>query len=273
MEYGLVITIACYLASTGVYVSYLFLQKDALQKWGHGLLGAGFAVHTFVICYAFVKTGHVPIRNLSETLSIAGWAVAGVFLVVKYKYKLKILGTYTAPIAALAVIASSLLPGTPSQTKTVLNNFWVASHVVFLFIGEAALALACGAGILYLLQERAIKTKSRGFFFKRLPSLQLLDTTGYACIVGGFTMLTVGLVMGFVYAKSAWGRFFSGDPKEVWSGISWLIYATLLHERLITGSRGRRAAIWAIVGFFALLFTFFGVNFLLGGHHGEFTKY
>ena len=119
----------------------------------------------------------------------------------------------------------------------------------------------------------AIKTKNPGFFFKRLPSLELLDSTGYACIIAGFTMVTFGLITGFVYAKSVWGRFWSWDPKEVWSGITWLFYAALLHERLTVGWRGRRAAIMAIIGFAVVLFTFFGVNFLLKGHHEVFTTF
>ena len=141
------------------------------------------------------------------------------------------------------------------------------------FIGDACFALACGAGILYLAQERAIKSKRRGFFFKRLPSLELLDATGYACIVAGFTLLTIGLIVGLVYAKAVWGRFWAWDPKEVWSGISWLVYAALLHERLTVGWRGRKSAIGSILGFVILLFTFFGVNFLLDGHHGVFTRW
>jgi cytochrome c-type biogenesis protein CcsB len=100
----------------------------------------------------------------------------------------------------------------------------------------------------------------------------MLDNTGYACIVVGFTMLSIGLITGFVYAKSIWGRFWGWDPKEVWSMITWFLYAALLHERLTVGWRGRKAAIMAIVGFAVVLFTFLGVNFLLYGHHGEFTR-
>jgi ABC-type transport system involved in cytochrome c biogenesis permease subunit len=103
--------------------------------------------------------------------------------------------------------------------------------------------------------------------------LDLLDTTGYICIISGFTLLTVGLIAGFVYAKSIWGKFWSADPKEIWSVITWLIYAILLHERLTVGWRGRRSAVMAIVGFMVVLFTFLGVNFLLKGHHGEFTRW
>jgi cytochrome c-type biogenesis protein CcsB len=159
------------------------------------------------------------------------------------------------------------------QTQTIFNSFWFVVHIIGIFIGEAAFALACGLGILYLIQEHAIKSKNRGFFYKRLPSLELLDYTGYACIIIGFIMLTIGLITGFVYAESLWGRLWSWDPKEVWSVVSWLTYAALLHQRMTVGWRGKKSAIWAIMGFGIILFTFFGVNFLLKGHHQDFTRF
>jgi len=85
--------------------------------------------------------------------------------------------------------------------------------------------------------------------------------------------MTVGLITGFVYAKALWGKFWSWDPKEIWSGITWLLYAALLHERLAVGWRGKKSAVMAIIGFAFLLFTFLGVNFFLKGHHGEFTQF
>ncbi|MCK5837091.1 MAG: cytochrome c biogenesis protein CcsA, partial [Desulfobacula sp.] len=154
----------------------------------------------------------------------------------------------------------------------VLKGFWFYAHILLVFTGEASLALASGAGILYLLQEKGIKTKSPGFFFKRLPSLDLLDNVGYACLTTGFALLTIGLVAGFIYAKAIWGRFWSWDPKEVFSVGTWVVYAALLHLRLYSGWRGRKSAIMTLIGFFVILFTFLGVNLLLGGHHQAFTK-
>jgi cytochrome c-type biogenesis protein CcsB len=268
----IIITIFFYLLSTAGYLAYLFLQKNYLQRTAFYLLMVGFLFHSVVICYGFIKSGHIPIHNLRETLFIAGWAVAGVFLIFQYKFNLKILGIYAAPLATLVMVIASQLPRDPGQAKDIFNSFWLTFHVMTIFVGEASFALACGVGLLYLVQEHAIKSKNHGFFFRRLPSLDLLDTTGYACIIVGFTMLTLGLVTGFVYAKSVWGKFWSWDPKEVWSGITWLLYAALLHQRLTIGWRGRRAAIMAIIGFAVIVFTFLGVNFLLQGHHGEFTR-
>jgi len=261
-----------YMVSAAGYLAYLFAQKAVLHRAAYGLLLAGFACHTVAIGYGFVSSQQIPVRNLHQTLSFAGWALTGVFLIVQYRYKLRILGIFAAPLAAFVMVVASQLPKEPSVSKELFNNFWLISHIVAIFAGEAAFALACGAGILYLLQENAIKSKNRGFFFRRLPSLEQLDAVGYACIIGGFTLLTIGLVAGFAYAKSVWGRFWSWDPKEVWSGITWLFYAALLHERLTVGWRGRKAAVMAIIGFGVLLFTFLGVNFLLKGHHGGFTR-
>lgn len=261
-----------YLLSTIGYFVYLFLQKDYLQQAGFYLMGTGFLCHTVEIGYRFIQSGHFPVSNLHETLSLGAWTIAGVFLLFRYRYNVKVLGVYAAPLITFVMVNAARIPNVPNRTDTILNNLWLVIHVVTVFIGEASLALACGAGLLYLLQEHAIKTKHRGFFFKRLPSLELLDNTGYACIVTGFTMLTFGLITGFVYAKSVWGRFWSWDPKEIWSGITWLLYAALLHQRFTVGWRGRRAAIMAIIGFAVILFTFLGVNFLLKGHHVEFTR-
>jgi cytochrome c-type biogenesis protein CcsB len=272
MEILLIATILFYMLSSAAYGAYLFLQKNYWQRCGYFILMAGFICHTANLVFGIIHTGHIPVGNLHETLSLAGWTIAGVFLIVQFKFNLKILGIFAAPLVTLLMIVVSQLPNEPVQATNLFKNFWLVSHVIAIFIGEAAFALAGGLGLLYLIQESAIKTKKHRFFFKRLPSLDLLDATGYACIVVGFTLLTLGLITGFVYAKSVWGRFWSWDPKEVWSGVTWLFYAVLLHERLTVGWRGRRSAIMAIVGLGVLIFTFLGVNLLLEGHHAEFTK-
>jgi cytochrome c-type biogenesis protein CcsB len=272
MEFLNVLVILSYMIASAGYLAFLFLQKPYLHRVGFLMLLLGLILHTSLIGLGFVSSGHLPVGNLRDTLSFAAWAVAAVFLGVQLKFRLKVLGVYAMPFVALIMLIVARLPNEPAQVPPIFKSFWLISHVTVIFIGEAAFALACGLGILYLLQENAIKTKKHRFFFRRLPSLDLLDTTGYACIVVGFTMLTLGLITGFVYAKSVWGRFWSWDPKEVWSGVTWLFYAVLLHERLTVGWRGRRSAIMAIVGFIVLIFTFLGVNLLLEGHHKEFTR-
>jgi cytochrome c-type biogenesis protein CcsB len=272
MEAAIISSIVLYLLSAAGYLAYFLLQRDYLQRAGFIVLIGGFIFHTASLGLDYLQQGHIPATNMRENLSLVGWAIAGVFILLSSRYHLKILGVYAAPFVALIMVIVSQLPDQPAQTTPLFKSFWLVAHVTVIFIGEAAFALACGVGLLYLIQENSIKTKKRRYFFKRLPSLELLDSTGYACIVVGFTLLTIGLITGLIYAKSVWGRFWSWDPKEVWSGIAWLFYAALLHERLAVGRRGRRSAIMAIVGFGMLLFTFLGVNLFMEGHHREFTK-
>jgi cytochrome c-type biogenesis protein CcsB len=261
----------CYLAATAGYLAFLLLQRRPLERTARWLLTAGFAGHTLVLAGAGLKAGHLPVNDLHGTLVVAGWTLAGAFLVLQRRYRLHALGVLAAPLVLTIMAAAARLPSVPAADKALFNNFWLVSHVAAIFLGEAALALACGIGILYLLQEHGIKTKSHGFFYRRLPSLGLLDAAGYGCIATGFALLTLGLVTGFAYAETVWGRFWQADPKEIWSLITWLIYAALLHQRLTVGWRGRRSALMAVAGFAALLFTFLGVNFWLDGHHGVFT--
>ncbi len=262
-----------YVLSTLGYVLYFSLQKEILQRAGYLSLLTGFMMHTFIIVAEYFKVGHFPIQNLHETLSIMAWASSGVFLILGLRVNLKILGIFAAPFVTVLMIASLQFPDISIESGNLLKSIWLPFHIVSIFIGEASFALAFGVGILYLIQENAIKAKKHGFFYKRLPSLELIDHTGYICIIIGFTTITIGLVTGMIYAKMVWGRFWGWDPKEVWSGISWLLYAILLHERLTVGWRGRNAAIMAIIGFIVLLFTFFGVNLFFEGHHGKFTTY
>jgi cytochrome c-type biogenesis protein CcsB len=271
MEPVFIIATIVYMLSCACYFGYLFFQKDRLQKLAAALMAIGVGLHTVSLVACGIRAGHFPVNNLYETLSFTAWTIAVVFLALSFKYKLKILGIYAAPLISLTMIAAYQMPKPAALNPQLFKSWWLAAHIVTVFLGNAAFALACGLGILYLLQERAIKGKTRGFFYSRLPSLDLLDTSGYACIVVGFSLVTIGLITGVVYAKAVWGRFWSWDPKEVWSVITWVFYAALLHERLMVGWRGERAAIMAIIGFGVLLFTFFGVNFLLQGHHGTFT--
>jgi cytochrome c-type biogenesis protein CcsB len=271
MEIGTLLTIFFYGASTIAYGIFLVRQKKPYYRHGMLLLAAGFAIHLALVAIGTLRSGHLPVNSLRDTLSFGAMCEAGVFLLFQYRYRLKVLGIFAAPLATITMVIVALMPATATPAQPVLKSLWLVSHVTLVFLGEACLGLACGIGILYLLQEQAIKSKKPGFFFRRLPSLDLLDSAGQACILAGFMLMTMGLATGFIYAKAIWGRFWSWDPKEVWSGITWLLYAILIHERLALGWRGRRAAIMAIIGFATVLFTFLGVNLFMSGHHGVFT--
>jgi cytochrome c-type biogenesis protein CcsB len=139
--------------------------------------------------------------------------------------------------------------------------------VIFAFLGNAIFTLTFCCSVMYLIQEHQLKSKKMGAITQRLPSLKVLDDLSYQSLTFGFPLLTLGIITGAIWADYAWGRYWNWDPKETWSLITWLLYAALLHQRLTVGWRGRKAAIMAIIGFMAVLFTFLGVNLLLPGLH------
>ncbi|UCG80955.1 MAG: cytochrome c biogenesis protein CcsA [Desulfobacterales bacterium] len=251
------LTIACYIASSLGYQGYVLFQRRPVYRVASIILWVGFLCHTGFIAMQYLEGGHIPVQNLHETLSTFGWAVVGVFLILQIKFNLMVLGALVAPLATLCVVIATILPRPPVEIDPLFRSLWRTFHIGTLIVGLAAFAIAFLVGILYLIQERAIKDKKRGFFFRRLPSLNLLDSMGYTCLVTGFPMLTCGILTGVIYAQMIHGRFWSWNHKEISAGITWLVYAALLHERLAVGWQGRRAAIMIIVGFVILIFTFF----------------
>ena len=261
MQMLFVLAILFYMFSSAGYFAYLFIQRNMLQKIALGLLLAGFVCQSIVIAWLFLVSGHMPVNNLHETLSLVAWTLAGAFLGLHIKLPVKVLGLYVAPLATFLLLVAAQFPRELIQPQNLLKGFWLVVHIITIFVGDAAFALACGVGVLYLLQERSIKSKSPGFFFKRLPSLELLDNTGYTCVVAGFTMLTIGLITGMVYAKTVWGRMWSWDPKEVWSAITWIYYAALLHERLDGGLAGQTSGRYGHCGIWCAAVHLFGCQF------------
>jgi cytochrome c-type biogenesis protein CcsB len=148
-----------------------------------------------------------------------------------------------------------------------LRSLWLPVHASIAIMSYGFLALAFCGGIMYLLQERELKNKRFGLFYTRLPSLEALDNLNSHCLAVGFPLLTLGMITGSVWSKQTWGMYWQWDPKETWSLVTWFFYAALLHQRFTVGWRGRRAAIMAIIGFSAILFTLWGVTYLLGGIH------
>jgi cytochrome c-type biogenesis protein CcsB len=227
----------------------------------------GFLIHTGNIIARYIISGHIPISNLHEASSFFSWCIVLIFFFLEYRYKLALLGSFIMPIVFILMLSSSMLPRNIEPLPPVLQSSWLGIHTVLAFIGDAAFAMAFGVGIMYLIQEHHVKSKKLGGLFQRLPSLQSLDEINYKLITIGFPLLTLAILTGALWAESAWGSYWRWDPKEVWSLITWFIYASVLHLRLTVGWRGKRAAILSIIGFIVVIFTFFGINLLKKGLH------
>jgi cytochrome c-type biogenesis protein CcsB len=236
----------------------------------------GWGLHTLSLVWRWVEShqldiGHAPLANFYESLLFFSWAVICISYLVFWRQVRDYVGSFIAILACLLLAyasfgghASEIMPLMPA-----LKSNWLIIHVVTCFLAYAAFALACGAAMLYFFQARSSQSPANKK--KSVLGLQEMDDLIYRAIMIGFFLLTLGIITGAVWAESAWGRYWSWDPKETWSLITWLIYAGLLHARLARGWQGKRIAALALVGFAAVLFTYFGVSFLLPGLHAYLT--
>jgi cytochrome c-type biogenesis protein CcsB len=263
----LVIATLCYASGTVGYLIYLFRDREVIHRVCWFTLFTGAMFHAAAILLRSYQIGQLAVTSSQEALSFFAWMLVVVYLIIQLKLQLRILGSFASPLAVIFMMASRLLPTSMVPKSELFKSGWVILHVTCLFMANALFALAFSVGVMYLLQERQIKSKSFGFLYPRLPSLERLDTISHYCLIVGFPLMTGGLIAGFAYASMVWHSPWNWDPKEILSLVTWCIYAVLLHERLTVGWRGRRAAWLAIFGFSAVLVTFLGANLLLAGHH------
>lgn len=140
----------------------------------------------------------------------------------------------------------------------------VETDIITCFIGYAVFAIAFGLGLMYLVKRG--DGDREGLFSSRIPQRRILDALNHQMVLFGFLFLSAGIISGAVWANSAWGRYWGWEPKETWSLITWFVYATLLHARFMRGWRGKRIAVFSMIGFVSVLITYFGVNYLPGLH-------
>jgi len=211
--------------------------------------------------------GRAPLSNLYESLVFFGMTIALLYLVIERRIANRYIGAFVMPLAFLALAYASLSPNISDRIQPLipaLKSNWLIVHVVTCFVGYAAFAVAFGTSILYLVKVRDPRRQNglAGLF----PGPQMLELLTQQMVMFGFLFLSIGIITGAVWANSAWGRYWGWDPKETWSLVTWFVYATMLHVRLMRGWEGRRVAYLSIVGFGAVLFTYFGVNLLPGLH-------
>jgi cytochrome c-type biogenesis protein CcsB len=258
------------------FMGYLLMMVMGREIFGRvatvvtlcGLLGHSFAIGLRWIESYRLGIGHAPMSNLYESLIFFAWTIILLYLLIEWRTQNRSIGAFATPLAFLAMAYASYSPNVTERIQPLvpaLKSNWLIAHVITCFFGYAAFGLAFGLSLMYLLKRRREEGKE-SLFVRLIPGRALLDELTYQMILIGFLLLTLGIITGSVWAHSAWGSYWSWDPKETWSLITWLVYAAVLHSRLIRGWRGKRIAILAIIGFGCVLFTYFGVNYLAGLH-------
>jgi cytochrome c-type biogenesis protein CcsB len=233
-------------------------------------LWLGAVVHAASIALRSISAAHLAVTTLAEALSFLALLLVLVFLVVQAGRPLIALAAVVGPLAFGLTLAADVVYEGARPLPPILQSAWLPVHVMLSFLGDAVFALAFSASLLYLLQERRLKSRRVRGWLRHLPSLETLDRLNYACLVWGLVLLTLGITSGIVWAHSAWGeRLWSSDPKLVFSLVTWLIYMALLQGRITAGWRGRRAATLTIAGFAVIVVSLVGVNVLGLGEHGK----
>lgn len=252
--------------STLCYIGFATFKNVWVGRAGTvGMIVAGIAA-TVALFVRSVVAGHPPFSNLYESAFFFAWAVIVIYLVIELWYKLKMLGIVAAPLGAVLIGFASLLPPTLQQASPLmpaLQSYWLKIHVTIIMLAYAALTVAFAAALLYLWFNR----KAAGENEKGKKLAALFDDMTFRVIMIGFPLLTLGIITGAMWANEAWGTYWSWDPKEDASLVTWFVYGGYLHARLQRGWTGKKTAILAVVGFVAVIFTYLGVNFVGRGLH------
>jgi cytochrome c-type biogenesis protein CcsB len=259
MHWTLSITIVFYILGLLYSLIGFFRKRQVFVKIALGLVACGFLSHTVFLVWLGHEPWHFPITNLPESLCVFAWCISLSFMVAAFRYKISALGAFILPLVSVLTIFSQIIWEENHSIPPLLKSGWVYFHSGMAFLAYAAFFLTFVSGILYLIQESELKEKRFRFLYFRMPSLQVCDELMRRFLYVGFIAMSLTIISGAFWAQQAWGRFWSWDPKEIASLITWGIYFVLINYHFSNKWRAKRAAYISIIGFISTLSTF-GIN-------------
>lgn len=214
---------------------------------------------TLSLVFRTIITGHGPFSNMFEFSLAFAWGIMLAYLYWEFRYRVRAMGLVVLPWALLLLwYATTVPPEVQPLVPALQNSLLLSVHVAVAIIAYGTFSVAFGAAVLYLWQHNQPTSM--------LPSAEALDDLGYRAVMMGFPMMFLVIALGALWADVAWGSYWSWDPKETASLVTWLIYGGYLHARVMRGWRGTRSAVLLLIGFGATLFTYFGNLFFSGLH-------
>ena len=252
-----------YLIATALYFVHFAARQEKAGRFALWAMAAGFAVHTVCIAARGINAGRLPLTNQYEFAASFAWGIVLCFFIFVWRFRFNALGTFVAPVVFLVIGYAAMQSKDIHALMPALQSNWLAFHVSTAIVSYGAFGVAFGVAMVYLLADRL----QAAFAKRHFPDKGTLDLIIYRAVALGFLFLTLCMITGAIWAQRAWGSYWSWDPKETWSLITWIIYAIFLHLRLNRGWQGKKAAVFAAVGFVCVLFTYVGVNTLLAGLH------
>jgi cytochrome c-type biogenesis protein CcsB len=231
-------------------------------RWATMLTSFAAILSFFSVLARIGATKRGPYSNMYEFSLAFIFAILVMYLIFERRYQTRQLGAIVLPIASAMAIYVWALPNTMRESTELIpalqNNLMMTTHVSAAIFAYATFAVSFASAILFLIQDRKALTW--------LPSKDMLDDIGYRAVTIGFPLLALVLILGSIWAHDAWGSYWSWDPKETAALVTWLIYGIYLHTRTLRGWRGSRSAVVLLIGFAAVVFTYYG-NYFFGGLH------
>lgn len=236
-----------------------------------GLILALFA-HALALGGRTVELQTFPLTDLHDGLSLFGFVAALIAVGITLRSGVPQTAAFAGVLVALTVVLAVFIK--PVAAEPAPGSGWLPVHIAFAFLGEAAFAVAGIVAVVYLIQERRLKSKRRrltktGTGLHKLPALEILDKVSLRLIQLGFPFMAVGLLTGLVYSKEVTGAYWNWGLLNTVSVVVWLLFALLLHFRMTIGWRGRKAALLTLMGVTATLGVLVGLGLAgMGAHAG-----
>lgn len=258
------VAVAGYFLASLAFIFFFVFKRERAGKVAAWVYTAAFSAHSLALIVRSIGAGRLPLSNQYEFATSFAWGIALVFLVMVWRHRHLALGAFVSPVIFLVIGYAAMQSRQVNELMPALQSNWLIFHVCTAILSYGAFGVAFGFSLLYLVHKRI---KPGPFKEQHLPSLEKLDILSYRAISFGFLFLTLVIITGAIWAQKAWGHYWTWDPKETWSLITWLIYAIYLHQRLSRGMQGKKAAWYAFIGFLCVLFTYIGVNLFIPSIH------
>lgn len=258
------IAMVVYFLAMGAYLFFIVLRKPLSGKIAGYLQAGGLAAHTAALVVRGITAGRAPMTNQYEFSTCFAWALCLVSLVFILRYRFTVLGVFATPVILLIMGYASAQNREIGRLMPALNSGWLVFHVSTAILAYGAFGVSFVLGLVFLIRGRI---REESFLDQHIPERDKLDQIEYRSVSLGMLFLTVTIILGAFWAKQAWGSYWSWDPKETWSLVTWIIYAIYLHLRITRKWKGKAAAVFAVAGFICVMFTYIGVNTFLPGLH------
>ncbi len=254
-----------YFAGIVLMVPSVLRRHPVLSPAALGALGIGLALHASSLAVRALSLHRVPVIDVQSTLSFYGFLVTLAFFLAYLRYRINVLGIFMLPLVFVLTLISALRPG-PSFQSHSLRSGWLIIHIGCVLAGYVGFFLTFVAAVMYLIQEKQLKSKTPQGLYYRLPSLEVCDELYGRSLMFGLPFLTVGILTGFFWATRMWHGPWELDPKILAALVTWLIYLFLFSARISGSWSGRKSAYVAILGFAIIMVTFIGISFVSGWH-------